>query len=71
MSATVIERGNLKLVYEPGQSYVELEQDLTGNMTTEPKRVIGLSFDDIAWLIHTAGPAALAAGKTITPKETP
>lgn len=64
MPATHIERGNLALVYEPGQSYVELQYH-TG------ERIIPLSFDDIAWLIHTAGPAALAAGKTITPKETP
>lgn len=64
MSATEIQRGDLKLIYEPGQAYVELDFH-TG------ERVIPLSFDDVAWLIHTAGPAALAAGKTITPKENP
>ena len=66
MPATHIQRGDLSLTYEPGQSYVVLRSDTQGHETP-----IALSFDDIAWLIHTAGPAALAAGKTITPKEIP
>lgn len=68
--ATTIERGNLALTYEPGQAYMILKQELNPDGAHDSNvRRVALSFDDIAWLIHTAGPAALAAGTTITPKE--